>query len=191
MNFFECMRLIKADCYRLGGKDSLGEILKQYILGNGFRYNFWFRLGTYSKSKKHLKFTFFIFVRYMLRRWSHKLGIDIPAETNIDKGFYIGHFGAIVISSAAIIGKNFNISQGVTIGVAGFGEKRGVPIIGENVYIGPGAKVFGKITIGNNVAIGANVVVTKNVPDNAVVAGVPAKIINMNSSKRFIKRNIK
>jgi len=55
----------------------------------------------------------------MLRRWSHKLGIDIPAGTNIAEGFYIGHFGTIIISSAAVIRRNCNISQGITIGIAG------------------------------------------------------------------------
>lgn len=98
MRFNECIKLIKSDCYRFYGKDSCFEILKQYVLGNGFRYNFWFRFASYCKSKKLLKFTIFILVRYMLRRWSHKLGIDIPAGTNIDKGFYIGHFGTIVVS---------------------------------------------------------------------------------------------
>lgn len=63
-------------------------------------------------------------------------------------------------------------------------------MIGENVYIGPGAKVFGKITIGNNVAIGANAVVTKDVPDNAVVAGIPSKILNMNGSKEIILNKV-
>ncbi len=55
------------------------------------------------------------------------------------------------------------------MGVSGKGEKRGVPIIGDNVYIAPGAKIFGKIKIGNNVKIGANAVVYKNIPDNAIV----------------------
>ncbi len=119
MTFCECIKLIKSDCYRLHGNDSICEILKQYVLGNGFRYNFWFRLASYCKSKKSLKFTLFILTRYMLRRWSHKLGIDIPAGTNIAEGFYIGHFGTIIISSAAVIRRNCNISQGITIGIAG------------------------------------------------------------------------
>lgn len=55
-------------------------------------------------------------------------------------------------------------------------ERKGVATIGNSVYIGPGVKIVGRINIGNNVAIGANAVVTKDIPDNAVVAGVPAKI---------------
>ena len=88
----------------------------------------------------------------------------------IGPGLYIGHFGGIIVSSAAVIGENCNISHGVTIGAAGTRQRGGVPRIGNNVYIGPGAKVFGRITIGNNVKIGANCVVHKDVPENAVVA---------------------
>lgn len=112
-------------------------------------------------------------------RMKSKWGIDIPWSTEIGEGFYIGHFGGITINGNAKIGKNVNISQGVTIGRSGQGEKAGVPTIGDNVYIGPGAKIFGKITIGNNVKIGANAVVYRDIPDNAVVALDPGfKIIS-------------
>ena len=106
------------------------------------------------------------------------------------KAIYIGHFGGIIISGGAVIGRNCNISQGVTIGIAGKGKNRGIPIIGEGVYIGAGAKLIGKIHVGNNVAIGANAVVTKDVPDNAVVGGIPAKIISMNGSFEFINNRV-
>ena len=56
------------------------------------------------------------------------------------------------------------------------------PVIGDNCFIGPGAKIFGKINIGDNVAIGANAVVNKDVPSNVTVAGVPAKIVNQNGT---------
>ena len=58
------------------------------------------------------------------------------------------------------------------------GESGQSPIIGDNCFIGPGAKLFGRISIGNNVAIGANSVVNKSFPDNVTIAGVPAKIVN-------------
>jgi serine O-acetyltransferase len=94
-------------------------------------------------------------------------GIEIPRSAQIGEGFYIGHFGGITVSGAARIGKNVNISQQVTIGVSGQGDKRGVPVIGDNVYIAPGAKIFGRIRIGNNVKIGANAVIHRDIPDNA------------------------
>ena len=97
-------------------------------------------------------------------------GIELPRAARIGPGLYIGHFGGITISRDAVIGSNCNISQQVTVGVAGTGAKRGVPIIGDNVYIGPGARIFGKIRVGNNVQIGANAVVYTDIPDDADVA---------------------
>ena len=73
-------------------------------------------------------------------------GIQISHKAEIGPGFYIGHFGNIVISKRAKIGKNVNISHEVTIGVSGQGKKNGCPIIEDNVYIAPGAKIFGKVS---------------------------------------------
>lgn len=98
-------------------------------------------------------------------------GFTIPVNV-FKSGLYIVHWGNIVISSKAKIGKNCRIHSGVNIG-----EYGGAPIIGDNVYIGPGSKIFGPITIGNNVKIGANAVVNKSFPDNCSIAGVPARII--------------
>jgi len=117
-------------------------------------------------------------------------GIHIAPEANIGPGFYIGHFGNIFIGCDVKLGKFVNISQEVTIGYAGRGDKWGAPEkIGDFVYIAPGAKIVGKLTIGNNVVVGANSVVTKNLPDNAVALGIPARIINYNSSRDFICYN--
>lgn len=116
-------------------------------------------------------------------------GIEIPFSTRIGRGLYIGHFGQIILSSKTVLGEFCNISQGVTIGQAGRGNEQHAPIIGDRVYIAPGAKLFGKITIGNDVAIGANAVVTKDLPDNAVAVGVPARVINLNSSRDFVNFN--
>jgi serine O-acetyltransferase len=100
-------------------------------------------------------------------------GIELPRSARIGPGLYIGHFGGITISGKAILGRNCNLSQSITIGVSGKGETAGVPVIGDDVYIAPGARIFGKITVGNNVKIGANAVVYKDVPENAVVVMDP------------------
>ncbi len=113
-------------------------------------------------------------------------GIDIPFTARIGRGLYIGHFGQIILSTRTIMGECCNLSQGVTIGQAGRGAQQFVPVIGDRVYIGPGAKIFGKVSIGSDVAIGANAVVTKDLPDNAVAVGIPAKVINLGSSRDFI-----
>lgn len=89
-------------------------------------------------------------------------------------GLYIQH-GFATIITAESIGKNVWINQQVTIGYNG--DK--APIIGDNVVICAGAKVVGGVRVGNNVTIGANAVVTKDIPDNSVVGGVPAKILKM------------
>ncbi|MDW3028003.1 serine acetyltransferase [Acinetobacter baumannii] len=100
----------------------------------------------------------------------------VPYSTKIGKGskFAYGAIG-VVLHSQAIIGEKVIIGQGVTIGRQL--DPDGIPVIGNNVYISAGARVLGGITIGNNVIIGANAVVVKDVPDNSIVAGVPAKII--------------
>ena len=101
----------------------------------------------------------------------------IPYQAKIGKGTKFGYGGiGVVVHSKAVIGDNCSIGQQVTIG-GGNNRYPGLPIIGNNVRISKGAIVFGGITIGNNVTVGANAVVTKPVPDNAIVAGVPAKIL--------------
>lgn len=115
-------------------------------------------------------------------------GASISPRAIIGPGLYINHFGSIFIG-AVTIGENCNLSHEVTIGVAGRGDRRGMPTIGDRVYIAAGTKIFGKITIGNDVAIGANAVVTKSIPDCAVVAGVPAEIISYQGSFDFVLYN--
>lgn len=116
-------------------------------------------------------------------------GICIDTHCEIGPGLYIGHFGGIFIHKDVKMGKFCNISQGNTIGTSGRGDRRGAPRIGDFVYIGAGAKVIGKIEVGNNVAIGANAVVTKDLPDNAVAAGIPARVVSMKASRDFIEYN--
>lgn len=106
-------------------------------------------------------------------------GIEIPRGASIGPGLYIGHYGGITVSSVAVIGRDCNLSQNITIGVSGAGQKRGAPTLGDNVYVAPGARLVGKITIGNNVKIGANAVIHKDLPDNAIAVLDPGfKIIS-------------
>ena len=113
---------------------------------------------------------------YIHKKLSYKLGYTIYKNT-FGPGVCFCHYGTLVVNKEARIGKKCRIHVGVNIGNQG-----GAPIIGDNVYIGPGAKIFGPVTIGNNVVIGANAVVNHSFPDNVVIAGVPAKIIKQNSS---------
>jgi serine O-acetyltransferase len=103
------------------------------------------------------------------------------AESDIGEGLMLGH-GFSIICVANKIGDNVSIFQQVTIGYSHFG----CPTIGNNVWIYAGAKVLGGVNVGNNAIIGANAVVTKDVPANAVVAGVPAKIIRYKKPDEFL-----
>lgn len=112
-------------------------------------------------------------------------GIELRRTAKIGPGFYIGHFGGIIVSGKAVIGANCTLMQGVTIGLSGHGERGGVPEIGDDVFIGPGAKLFGKIRVGNNVKIGANTVIHRDVPDNAIVALNPGfQIMSFKGNRR-------
>jgi serine O-acetyltransferase len=118
-------------------------------------------------------------------------GIALPRSARIGPGLYIGHFGGIIISGSAVIGRNCNLSHGITIGVSGHGEKRGVPVIGDDVYIAPGACLFGKIVIGNNAKIGANAIIHRDVPENAVAVMDPGfRVVSYagNRSVRDLRR---
>jgi serine O-acetyltransferase len=113
-------------------------------------------------------------------------GIDLPSRAKIGKGLYIPHFGEIIVHCDVQIGDYCTLSHGVTIGLAGRGQNSGVPTIGDRVYIAPGAKIAGAITIGDDVAIGANAVVLKSLPPQAVAVGVPAKVISYDGARDFI-----
>jgi len=120
---------------------------------------------------------------YMINKWkldrmSRKTMIQILPETNIGKGFYIGHFGSIIINPKAVLGMNCNVAVGVTIGQENRGGRKGAPVIGNRVWIGTNAVVVGNVTIGDDVLIAPNTYVNFDVPSHSVVVGNPAKIIS-------------
>lgn len=104
--------------------------------------------------------------------------IEIHPGATIGKNLLIDHGSGVVIGETAIIGDNCTIYQGVTLGGTGKETGKRHPTIGNNVFIGCGAKILGNITIGDNVKIGANSVVLKDVPPNVTVVGIPAKIVS-------------
>lgn len=100
-------------------------------------------------------------------------------STEIGKGTTLAYGGVgVVIHKNAVIGENCLIESNVTIG--GRNNNPNVPVIGNNVFVGTGARIIGDVHIGNNSIVGANAVVLHDVPDNCSVAGVPAKILHKN-----------
>jgi serine O-acetyltransferase len=188
MKYAEYKYLILSDLYRVSGSVKFIDLLRQIVFGVSYKYTFWMRTCRFTKYNLLLKYTVYPFARIILYHFTYKLGILIPFLTEIASGFYIGHFGGIIINSESVIGKNCNISHGVTLGQSSRGKNIGCPILGDNVYIGPGAKIVGAVKIGNNVAIGANCVVVKDIPDNSVVVGIPGKIISQEGSLGYVIR---
>ena len=103
--------------------------------------------------------------------------IEIHPGAKIGKNLLIDHGCGVVIGETTIIGDNCTIYQGVTLGGTGKDIGKRHPTIGNNVFIGSGAKILGNITIGDNVKIGANSVVLYDIPANCTAVGIPARII--------------
>jgi serine O-acetyltransferase len=108
-------------------------------------------------------------------------GISLPEGTSIGRRLNIEHFGGIIVHSAAIIGDDCILRQGVTLGNKSDHVPMAAPRLGNGVEVGAGAKIIGAIVIGDHVRVGANAVVTRDVPAGAVVAGVPARIVRPSS----------
>ncbi len=180
------MNNIDCDLFRYTGKSDLMTKIKAFRIP-GFKFMYFFRKAS-SFKKYSVQALFF---RIFYSRYFYKYGFQIELNTKIGAGFYIGHFGNVVISPHSVIGKNCNISHCVTIGKTNRGEKAGAPMIGNEVWIGTGTVIVGKIKIGNNVLIAPNSFVNFDVPDNSLVIGNPARIIHKeHATEGYINRKI-
>ena len=166
---------IKSDLMRYYGKYNTWTFIKAYISSSTFRFQTAFRLCHEKGLKRILGL-----ILWKLNRTKKR--IQIPRNTKIGYGLYIGHGGPIVINPSAVIGNNCNLSQFTTIG-SNSGRSA---TIGDNVYIGPNVCIVEDVKIGSNVSIGAGSVVTKDIPDNATAAGNYAKVLNYNNPGRFV-----
>lgn len=186
MRFKHFLYLLRSDFHRYMGRPRLFAVLKHWLVTPGVKYSFYMRLCAFLRAAPFKGFGMFFLARLALHHCRIKYGIDIPDTTSIGSGFYIGHFGGIVVNSKSIIGKNCNISHGVTLGRLNRGDRAGCPVIGDNVFIGPGAKILGNVRVGDHAAIGANCVVTSDVPAYAVFAGIPGKAVSQEGSTGYI-----
>ncbi len=169
------------DLYRFYG--SKGESFVQRLLRPvELKYIALFRKAQNCKFKP-LKMYYTVKLKLM----SYKTHIQIPARTQIDEGFYIGHSGRVIIHPEAKFGKNINVGTGVTIGYENRGKRKGAPIIEGKCWIGTNSVVVGNITIGEDVMIAPLTFVNFDVPSHSVVIGNPAKIIHKeNATEGYI-----
>lgn len=110
-------------------------------------------------------------------RLAEKLGFSIPKNT-FGPGLCITHRGTVVVNPSVRVGAGCKLHVCTNIG-----DYNGTPVIGDNVYIGPGAKIYGPITIGDNVAIGANAVVNSSFGSNCTVGGIPARVLSQTGAR--------
>ena len=149
------------------------------------RHGFWamllYRYGRwrYSIRPRWLRLPFSFAYKFLKPICESLTGIELPCEAILGRRFRIDHFGGIIISGDAVFGDDCVVRNGVTVGLRNTGM-RGSPVIGNRVDIGAGAKILGPIRIGDDVAIGANAVVLKDVPSNSIAVGIPARILPRN-----------
>lgn len=152
---------------------SLGMIMKLLWRHLPLQAMFWFRFGSWCR-RKHIPvgglIQKLIYICY---------GLEIPVGADYEGGLYIAHPIGTVIAAKSL-GKNCSIIANVTIGMR---NKWEFPVVGNNVFIGAGARVLGGILVGDDTVIGANSVVIYDVPTGATVVGIPARITRLYGEK--------
>lgn len=159
----------KDDYYRMTGEKwhiSIKNIIR-LLFSHQIRY-----VSLWRKANR--KMTFFRKLR--LLHYSRKYGLEISLTAEIGRGLYLGHPYNITVGTGAKIGNNVNLHKGCTIGKSNWGEKRGVPVIGDCVFVGINSTIVGNVTIGNDVMIAPNSFINFDVPDHSIVIGNPGVI---------------
>lgn len=173
---------LSKDLFRYSRSTSLSSCVKQFMGNPSFRFLVVLRICKNTSLINPLG----IFFRLYYKRLRIKFGFQIPFQTSIGAGLFLGHFGGIVINQKTVIGENCNISHGVTLGQVNRGPAKGYPVIGDRVWIGPNSVIVGNVKIGNDALIAPLSYVIEDVPDKAVVMGNPAKIVSYNGSEGYV-----
>ncbi|AEF03771.1 serine O-acetyltransferase [Alteromonas naphthalenivorans] len=147
----------------------------------GFWTLFWHRFGNWRMSVKPklLRMPFSLIYKAMFKSCEILCGIKLSYNVPVGRRVKLEHFGGMILGARSI-GSDVIIRQNTTFGVADTKDLNAKPTISSGVSIGAGAVIVGNITVGKNAVVGANAVVIKDVPDGAVVVGVPSKIIRIN-----------
>ena len=162
---------IKADVARLREEDNSLRTLLRGLFSQGFQALLVYRLFRWCCERRIPTQP----LRFFIERFTEiTTGISIPVHAQIGKGLRIHHFGGIIVHSETVVGEECTLYHGVTLGdLGGWG---GAPRIGNRVLIGAGAKLLGRIDVGDDCCIGANAVVRMSVPPGCLAVGVPAAV---------------
>ena len=173
----------KCDYYRMTGEKYSFSIksLINILFKHNLKLMFLIRLASNKNT------IFAKILRCYIYLFKRKYGIDMHPNTKIGEGLALSHAYNITINPSAIIGKNVNLSKGVTIGQEPRGPREGTPTIGNCVFIGINSTIVGKVKIGDNVLIAPNTFVNRDTPDNSIAIGNPCKIIsNEFATERYV-----
>lgn len=163
--------------------------MSAYTQDPGFRFTYHLRhVAYYAARRRSLRLIPYLWHRLQLHRCRFRFGFDISPTTSIGAGLYMGHFGMMVISPFAVIGRNCNINQGVTIGATSRGSRLGAPTLGDRVWVGANAVIVGKVTIGSDALIAPGAFVNVDVPERAVFLGNPGKVVAQTGSVGYVNR---
>ena len=165
--------MYKADCQRNNGGGYLLRFLRVLRTAQ-------------SSNNKIVK----LVCKILLKYYREKYGLEIPPETKIGKGLYLGHAFNITINGHSVIGDNCNIHKGVVIGRVNRGPRKGCPTLGNKVWVGINAAIVGNVTIGDDVLIAPNSFVNCDVPSHSVVFGNPCIIKHRDNATEGYINNV-
>lgn len=167
------LKFIKEQINIIKKRDPAIKSTLEVFLYPSFRAQFYYKISKYFYKHK-----MYFLARLISEFAKRRTGIEIHPGATIGRNLFIDHGMGVVIGQTAIIGNDVTMFHGVTLGGTGNEKtKKRHPTIGNNVFIGSGAKVLGNITIGDNVKIGANAVVLKNVEKNRTIVGIPGYVV--------------
>jgi len=172
------MGYIKEQIKVIKERDPAIESTMEVLLYPSFKALIYYKIAHYFYLKQK-----YLIARYLSEKAKRKTGIEIHPGATIGKGLFIDHGTGVIIGETAIIGDNVTMFHGVTLGGTGKVKGKRHPTIGNNVFIGCGAKILGNVTIGDHVKVGANAVILKDVEANTTVVGVPGRIVKRNGKK--------
>lgn len=184
---WECLVADLARYWRYARADSAWARIRLIVQTEAIWAIATYRLARYLKTEAHPAVRLALKVPCAVAYQTVRLavGICLDPGARIGPGLFIGHSGGIWVAPGAVIGRDCNLSQGVTLGIGGT-LRRGSPVLGDRVWVGPKATITGPVKIASFSVVGANSLVVANVPERGVAVGVPARLIALSGSDALI-----